>query len=815
MPALVAAAEHASESEDVIILNQAGYTGEPVTQGAGDLPAAIDDLLYQTTLMAPLSAVQQTHALIARSGESPARLGALVRGYANLGQLTSFQWSSIHKAMTARSLLYAQRLVVQNPESPLALYHRAYAFAMTGLHQAAIDDVTAAQELRSKLKDSGRPVELLPPWTQLILPLCRYEVSKLESLTGEDPRRAPLAALCCFLTVENGGSISRLMRIGQLALGSDPACFRIIDGMTQYAGVGAGHMLTEMPTPLMLRTLPADIKMLPVVPARVQAALTAAGQSADHIRNLANVSAAFVDAPEPAEPSYTLAGRIIQETSFVHVKRRTKFMADMWGVDCAAFVEESQPLVADHPLAPFIQAMTHPSDQRAARLAQLEVPDPQFQMRDLIYTVQSIPPTPGKMTGSNLSRRLLNDTDGTAYDLERVLHPTSLEANGGYEVDQARHFKTFSKFSGVATATLILKDWKNSQPHADQWAGDFKDQPAVLVALGTQYYASKQMDKSKATFEQCAKIAPDLSVFQKLAGLYLVDNDESKWEATLQRVKLQPDPGLDHAIVDFQIARHCMAKGEYEKARRFADASADESGAGWAMETAGWADEYCGDFAAAENQHHAATERYGGPEWFFWCKRTGKGDLVNATASVDAYVNKIVDQKQARSFQEVGVIYYLQGQAGKARSYLERAMKDGHEAWAGVMASTICLQQDDPQARIEDLKFVVDNCSTNAAGEDFSALVDFAKLELAAGDKSVAKEELGKLLDRVNDSQGANVVYFAARDEELTGQPDRAKKNYQFLITWNVPAKWAFVLGCDRLHQLGVSDTPIPKISAK
>ncbi len=107
-------------------------------------------VLRELNFFSQFSAIRQLHAIARSSGESPQMLGALVRGYANLGQLTNFHWNATHKVCKARALLYAQRLVRLDHASASALWHRAYAEALVGLHTAALADLKAARELADK-----------------------------------------------------------------------------------------------------------------------------------------------------------------------------------------------------------------------------------------------------------------------------------------------------------------------------------------------------------------------------------------------------------------------------------------------------------------------------------------------------------------------------------------------------------------------------------------------------------------------------------------------------------------------------------------
>ena len=95
-------------------LKALGLKGEPNPYRAeAALPPNVEDRLEQLGFVETLAAVRDLHAAIRSDGESPARLGALARGYAQLGVLSEFQWHPAHKAFKARALLYAERLLAR------------------------------------------------------------------------------------------------------------------------------------------------------------------------------------------------------------------------------------------------------------------------------------------------------------------------------------------------------------------------------------------------------------------------------------------------------------------------------------------------------------------------------------------------------------------------------------------------------------------------------------------------------------------------------------------------------------------------------
>jgi hypothetical protein len=129
----VAKIEEMSRKEYVDALKNAGWTGTGNTKKAdGAAPAKAEAQLAEMEELSQFAALRETGELIRTDGESPQRLGVLVRAYANLGQLTRYHWSLEYAVYTARALIYAQRMVNEDPNSAFALWHRAYARAMAG-----------------------------------------------------------------------------------------------------------------------------------------------------------------------------------------------------------------------------------------------------------------------------------------------------------------------------------------------------------------------------------------------------------------------------------------------------------------------------------------------------------------------------------------------------------------------------------------------------------------------------------------------------------------------------------------------------------
>src|SRR5262249_41951141 len=105
------------------------------------------------------------------------------------------------------------------------------------------------------------------------------------------------------------------------------------------------------------------------------------------------------------------------------------------------------------------------------------------------------------------------------------------------------------------------------------------------------------------------------------------------WLDTLDEALKRPDYGLAHSRIENTIAWHFLREREPTAALPHAEAAA-QSYAAWALLTAATTYECLQQFEKAETVYRATSERYVGSGsglcWYFFCCRTGKGDMVAA-----------------------------------------------------------------------------------------------------------------------------------------------------------------------------------------
>ena len=257
-----------------------------------------------------------------------------------------------------RSLIEAQRLVARDPRSPAALWHRAYARTLAGMHKDALADLATARTLAEASPGAGKP----PAWVDLIDALCRFETKTL--IDARDGPQGQLAMFLAFLSVEQSRSMARTLKLARELLEQNPECYRVFDSMCETGGVSTLHWATLSGMAIFSNDLRRNLKDQPGLPASVAAILEDDGAEAQ-------VTAALIEAGRSDDDnalSWAALGRLIREARFVQVWHRARFMADVWSVPVDDFLAESRPLIADHPYRALVESFGSEARSHAGRL---------------------------------------------------------------------------------------------------------------------------------------------------------------------------------------------------------------------------------------------------------------------------------------------------------------------------------------------------------------------------------------------------------------------------------------------------------------
>ncbi len=612
----------------------------------------------------PLAAVRDLHAAIRADGETPARVGALVRGYALLGVLTEFHWHPAHKAYKARALLYAQRLVARDPKSPWGLWHRAFAEALAGMPKNALDDLAAAQAIAGA---EGAPKP--PAWVVLVDASCRHDAARLRNADGP---HADLAALLRMMAEEYPPVTAASLRAAREVVSRAPECFRAHDQMCQVGGVSNLHVATTLGPQVLDRVVPRTIREMEGLPAGVRDVID---RQAGEVALAEALSRAGAVGADDGEPSWGALAQMVRETRFVQVARRLLFMRYMWSVPVDEFWAESHLSVAGHRYRPYLQWLALRTPEEARTFAEfakgLDVADLEIGAIPMIKELEQ---------AQHGRENFLFFTTARAHtdELARDYAAVAVHSRKEEMVRLAHTLLDFSPHSPFAMNLLINNDWDRAEPRVAGWLERAGDSAGLLGALGWRYTELGRVDEAQPLLERYIRLSPDAWAYEAIAKNSKAKGDLARWQSTLDDYLANvEDYRLDHARVRVEVANHFMKEGEWAKARPYAEAAA-QSWAGWAMACAVRCDEGLEDWDRAELWIRRVSERYPNgswPDWYIFCKRTGRGDAEAARDYCEQYLATYGDRRDLVGEEPIGFFRWASGSPEKARD----AFRKGYE----------------------------------------------------------------------------------------------------------------------------------------
>jgi tetratricopeptide (TPR) repeat protein len=752
-----------------------------------DLVAKIDgDLSFLEQFLA----LRALHESITSEGESRARLGGLIRAYAQLGLLTEHLWHPMSYAFKARAVLYAQRWVVRDTKSPLALQHRAFAFALVGMHGAALEDLEAAKKLDGAEADA-------PAWIPLLDAFCHYDFDRLKKLQGERELK-PLASLLYFLAHEHEGSPNRIVKVGLELAPQIPGCYRVLDTLCHHTGPGVGQLTTQAgPMYLAVTLLPALTKVESLPPA-AQAALEEAkkagaviGKESDgsdlptEIEHRAKVIAALQAPAEKhigrIEPEWSVLGHLIEETSFLQVYRAAYFMGKQIGLPADDYLEAYEKVTAKHRCAPFLEEFSFRRDEK--KLAEA------MEKFDLVDNTFALSPLWSRWPSDGYQSVGIKTSNAARSHKAPLPNEMGLAARS-YEPSISLTFGSLLAISPHSPyAMAVALERRPRVPDAGETDEEksfheaAKKSPLLARKLAQTWQERGDRDKAERFLKLAAELDPSYENSMLLAKHYKAQGNDEKWLQALEDYLKTPNLGLQHAQVQCEIARYYCERREWEKALPYADA-AGETGAQWAMSWARTVNEANQNWSVAEEHYIASIERYGESplEWYFFCQRTGFGQLDLAAKT--AFPNgpqELVTSNRIPKFQAASVLYF-EGQLKPSLEVFEAEAKQKRETFLVLLAALAADRVEDVAKRDALLKMAGEKgavpptpTETRPYRPELAELARLLAADLAAGGKcEFDYKALHALRDRapVMDHGGFN--YFIGCYLDLRGKTDQA-----------------------------------------
>jgi hypothetical protein len=703
---VVARGEQASREDFVAILKASPLAPQPLSwRESAEVPETIEQSIDNLSLIAEFRAARLLHALIREDGESPERLAALSRAYANLGMLTEHFWTVSTRALAARSLLYAERLCVKAPNSLQALWCRGYARALTGRHHSAIADFDAAAKL-AEAAQSKRP-----RWAALAEAFVRFDRASLRGATPD--RYRPLARWLYFLANETSQvPLFEIEMVNDLLQVNSDA-YRAIDLIAAKGNWSMRAEAAELGQRGSGQQVYAQLGQWPGLPDAIgkicERAKEAETNSAQEYKIRGElfqaIRKAAQDPANRAEPGLAALATLLEDVAFVQVGRSLA-NSDSAAVD--GLHNEMLPLVESHPFAKLFGLRSKDRrvlndalkfarelDSRHLTLSAKPLLDSLYYADHDVY--------------SKLNTSLFYRAEDTLRDQTFVYFEAWEKYRDGVLLGPLR---SIAPNMPVTVGGLLTRQTDVAKPDAARWASAYADIPDVMLRLGRFYRDTGNAADAERIWRSTIKSYPNREAFQLLSDLYESQGDGDRWLTVWgEYFEKAPEIGLEHAHTANIIAAKLMERRQWQKAWPYAERAAN-SGAAWALSTAGGCAEALQKWGAAEEQFSRKTQSYSGSpmDWYFFCRRTGFGNAVEARQVCMQFIDQYNPVKPNYWPTYFAVYYALDRQFEDAFKWAKGPADRTDDPTTLIYAALLADRENATEDRDRWLKKVLTDC---------------------------------------------------------------------------------------------------------
>ena len=774
----------------------------PAALGEAAVPDGVEAMLGQVDPIHAFRAIRTLHAAVAADGESPARLGALARAYANYGEATRPLLGVQSQVCFARALIYAERLAHARPEDSASFWTRAYVRALVTLPGAA-EDVATAQSLAGDAP--------MPAWAPIVVAIVADDANALTA--AADGPSGTLAAHAAMASVEFINLDLLVIRAAELAIEKDPADLRAMLVADDSAGMSRQSGLTEA-NPVRVNRAFDSICDWPELPATLRGAFAAARSRSYDVASRIALRDALEREPVGGElMPWAALGDFAREASVALAQRRLDFVANTWDVDASDDLAEWWPLVKDHRVAPILATYAKRIDRDALRA--IEIGDFHDSFYPLLWQSGH-----AKVRTADEQHawawQVAARRDQTIYELKAA---TARYASDPH--DDAFRYPAWQLFAAApndsfALACMTRCDFSKVRDREAEMTRRAATTPMLGWALAERAVAREQPDRALALLADVVKAAPAKMVYYAIADAQRMKFDVPGEIKTLQTfIDEGEDVGLQHAATQQRIAELLMFDGDPRASLPYAKLAAD-CYSEWALETLAENFAQLGRYDESRGLYARIAERYGGGKW----KRFVEGFVfppladAEAEAAVREYAKGWPTSDDAEEQRRLATLLLIDGKLDEAAAALAKN-KDAERGWhAQVMhlASVQLIRGDADAAR-----------ATLAKVHAFKGGDAAERCHRHAADQALAMLEGGPLL-RPDGPESIlrfhTSAYDRPADASLLGAVCEQRGNRELAIAWYERAVHTSgdsagrVLAAIRLKALGVDAFPREGASA-
>lgn len=657
-------------------------------------------------------------------GATPITYEVLIRGYANLGTLTSYTWNGAYKVYQARSLLYAQQFVRTHPKSGLAYYLRAYAFGLCGLHTPALADLAAGKAL------ANNPV---PEWIPLLDGFLHFRTEALVQAANKEGACRYTASVLALKTLEYTPFQSRVSSTYKAIEKKSAVDFRTLDQLNEAGGVSSLHKTTILGFIQMCYLLQRQLPEHTLFPESVSSLLHTATDEelAQEVLSGARTGEwpVLTEIPnlyralnqetatglDQGDPSLAAFGDLLRENMFIIAAWRQHFMNNKWSVDIDTFTREMLSCVAGHRYQNVLAAYAakrHQSPEEYLSLLKMvrptDLPAGAHLFLTAFYDENAVY---GSEKGSELRSRYLAGLDQTHRDQLRAADLTKDKQKLTGLAEQVLKISPYSPY-GRRIKLTHQSDWETLYK---QYEEDGPLYPELSQIVAWQYVIAKKYAQAIHYYEQAVSQLEESYVYRALADCYLKTGNEKRWLETMESTLHLPDYGLEHANTQVTIAKKFMTDGDIPRARIYAEAAA-ECYSQWALSLAGECAMAAGDLPRAQELLKNEAERYGRKDAVPW-KLYYKAQIYQIPETeawfraVSARIETSLNNARHELLEDVfcGFYHWRAKQFDAAATCFHDAFLKKSDVWYSLLEALVRLEQGDQQKYVQVLNDIINN----------------------------------------------------------------------------------------------------------
>lgn len=313
----------------------------------------------------------------------------------------------------------------------------------------------------------------------------------------------------------------------------------------------------------------------------------------------------------------------------------------------------------------------------------------------------------------------------------------------------------------------------------EKWKKLFENNPNFQFRLA-DYYRDRDPKTALKLYQTLVNDNPSTYPYVRaLAAFYKKNGERKKWKNTLTAFLNQPDSGLTHANIRNKIAKDHLRRMEYKEAVPYAERAA-KSWAAWALATASEANEWAGNHERAEFWVRRISERYSGSHsnWYFWCQRTGRGDLAAARKLSQRKILAVgAKSKVQRRLWESRDFYLLGEDYKTAISFVKQQVNLApNNPYNRMFLAFLYGIEKKKKEREANLQAVVDGFDKKPGHQD-RGFYETAKQALGwfTGKSAVDPKAIHTALSEQDITLGAKGHFFIALFAFQAGKPDAAR----------------------------------------